>query len=120
MPQRAVERERLGGRSDVESLRKDDLDAVAVSDELPGLRYPSAVLVGRPVRGDRASDALSPRRERHGRVERGEDPGDAARGVFALVLDVMRDHEERMTDVVEADDGVVDRERRFRQAEDIA
>src|SRR5213080_4613906 len=30
VPQRAVERERLGGRSDVESLRKDDLDAVAV------------------------------------------------------------------------------------------
>ena len=85
-----------------------------------GLCYPGTVFVGRPVCGHRASDALSPRRERQGRVERGEDPGDAARGVLALVLDVMRDHEERMTDVVEADDGVVDRERRFRQAEDIS
>ena len=120
MPQRAVQRERLRRRSHVESLGEDDLDAIAVGDELAGLRYPGAVFVGRAVRGHRPSHALSPSRERYGRVERREDAGNTARGGFALARDVMRDHEERVTNVIETNDGVVDRERRLWEPQDVA
>ena len=51
MPEGAIERERLGRGPNVEALSDDDLDAVAVDDELAGAAHALAELLGRPVRG---------------------------------------------------------------------
>ena len=118
--ERAVERQRLGCGAHVEALRDDDLDAVALGDQLASASDPPAVLVGRAVRGDRADDAVTLPRQRYRRVERREDARDAARGVLTFPLDLVRDDQERVAHVVEAHDGVVDRERRLGKTQDVA
>ena len=52
MPQRAVQRQRIRRRADVEPLRQNDLDAVALGDELARLLHTPHVLLGRAVRAD--------------------------------------------------------------------
>ena len=109
--QSPVEGERLGCGPHVEALREDDLDAVALVDQVTGLRDARAVLVGRSVRGHGAHGTIGLGRQRDRRIERREHAGDPALGALALARHLVRDHQERVADVVEADDGVVYRER---------
>ena len=120
MAERPVQRQRLGRGTHIESLRDDDLDAVALHDQLAGLADPRAVLVRRSVRGDGSHDAFGLVRQRDRRVERGEHARDTARGVLTLAFDLVRDDEKRVPHVVETDHGVVDRERGLREPQDVA
>ena len=115
--QRAVQRERIRRGRDIEALREDDLDAVAFGDELARARDARHVFLGRAVRTDLDRAARARRGERRQRrVERGEHAIDPARGVTRRGCVVVREHGERVAQVIERDDGVVDAEDGLGQA----
>ena len=113
VPERAIERQRIGTGTDVEALREHDLDAVSFGDQLTRAADAIFELGRRAVGRDRRR--IAPRRgqRRQRRVERRVDPvdhlGRATRGRHVVVSQ----DRERVPQVVERDDGVVDAEDRI-------
>ena len=110
VPQRAVQREGLRRRLDVEPLGQHDLDAIAVGDELAGPARERLVRRGCHVRAKRPLAARR-RREHEWSVEERVDLVDPAFGRGPIAIGGVRDDEHRVPQVVERDDRVVDAER---------
>ena len=116
MTERPVEREGVRRRPHVEALREHDLDAVSVGDELACSGDARHVLHGRAVGTDLGGRGRVRRERRERAVQLREHAVDRARGRAGRGRVVVREDGERVPQVVEGDDRVVDREHRLGHA----